>query len=434
MSPAVEAGIAIAVFVVAYGLIASEKVNRVTAALGGAGVLLALRIVHIDDIFFSSDTGIAWDVIFLLLGMMIIVGILQRTGMFEYMAIWAAKRAKGKPYRVMALLALITAVASAGLDNVTTVILLVPVTLFVCERLGVPPVPYLIVEALASNIGGTATLVGDPPNIIAASVGDLSFNSFLINLAPVVVFLLIVFIGLCRLLFRHAFQYDPERAAQVMAMNEREAIRDRTLLIRGLAVLGAVIVAFMLHPVLHVEPAAVALLGAGVLILVSRVPTREYLEEVEWDSLAFFAGLFIMVGALVKVGVIGNLAEYLANATEGRLLLAVMIITPASAVISGIVDNIPYTAAAAPVIEQLVSTAPNPGEAKVLWWALLLGADLGGNLTAIGASANVVAVGLAKRHGYPIGFWEFAKYGAITVAVTVPLSMAYLYLRYFLLG
>lgn len=366
--------------------------------------------------------------------MMIIVGILQRTGMFEYMAIWAAKRAKGKPYRVMALLALITAVASAGLDNVTTVILLVPVTLFVCERLGVPPVPYLIVEALASNIGGTATLVGDPPNIIAASVGDLSFNSFLINLAPVVVVLLIVFIGLCRLLFRHAFQYDPERAAQVMAMNEREAIRDRTLLIRGLAVLGAVIVAFMLHPVLHVEPAAVALLGAGVLILVSRVPTREYLEEVEWDSLAFFAGLFIMVGALVKVGVIGNLAEYLANATEGRLLLAVMIITPASAVISGIVDNIPYTAAAAPVIEQLVSTAPNPGEAKVLWWALLLGADLGGNLTAIGASANVVAVGLAKRHGYPIGFWEFAKYGAITVAVTVPLSMAYLYLRYFLLG
>lgn len=342
MSPAVQAGIAIAVFVVAYALIASEKVNRVTAALGGAGVLLALRIVDLDDIFFSQETGIAWDVIFLLLGMMVIVGILQRTGMFEYMAIWAAKRATGKPYRVMALLALITAVASAGLDNVTTVILLVPVTLLVCERLGVPPVPYLIVEALASNIGGTATLVGDPPNIIAASVGNLSFNSFLIHLAPIVVVLLIVFIGLCRLMFRRAFQYDPERAAEVMALNERETIRDRTLLIRGLAVLGAVIAAFVLHPVIHVEPAAVALLGAGVLILVSRVPTRDYLQEVEWDSLAFFAGLFIMVGALVKVGVIGNLAEYLANATEGRLLFAVMIITPASALISGIVDNIPH--------------------------------------------------------------------------------------------
>lgn len=429
-----NAAIAIAVFAAAYILIASEKVNRVTAALGGAGVLLALRIVHIDDIFFSDKTGIAWDVIFLLLGMMIIVGILQRTGVFEYMAIWAAKRARGRPYRVMALLAVIAAVASAGLDNVTTVILLVPVTLLVCDRLGVRPVPFLIVEALASNIGGTATLVGDPPNIIAASAGGLSFNSFLVNLAPIIVVLMAVFIGMCRLMFPDVFRYDPERAVEIMALNEREAIKDRTLLIRGLAVLGAVVVAFVLHPVLHVEPTAVALLGAGLLILVARVPAREYLQEVEWDSLAFFMGLFIMVGALVKVGLIGQLAQYLGNATEGRLLLATMIITPGSALISGVVDNIPYVAAAAPVVHQLVVNASGSGGSHVLWWALLLGADLGGNLTAIGASANVVTVGLAKRNGYDISFWQFTKYGSMVVGVTVPLSMLYLYLRYFLLG
>lgn len=428
-----SAGIAIAVFVGAYVLIASEKVNRVTAALGGAGILLALRIVHIDDIFFSADTGIAWDVIFLLFGMMVIVGILKRTGVFEYVAIWAAKRAGGRPFRVMTLLVLITAFASMWLDNVTTVILLIPVTILVCERLQVPAIPYLIAEALASNIGGTATLVGDPPNIIVASVSGLPFNSFIVNLGPIVLILLVVFVGLSRVMFRHAFQYDPERVAEVMALNEREAIQDPKLLVRGLAVLGAVIVAFVAHTWLHVEPTAVALLGAGLLIAVSRVPTREYLEEVEWDSLAFFAGLFIMVGALVKTGVIPSLAEYLVDVTEGRLLLASMVLTGGSAVLSGIVDNIPYVTAAAPIVHQLVQNTPG-GQGTVLWWSLLLGADLGGNMTAIGASANVVTIGVAARNGYHISFWEFTKYGALTVAVTIPLSMLYLYVRYFLIG
>lgn len=428
-----SAAIAIAVFVGAYILIASEKVNRVTAALAGAGILLAARIVHIDDIFFSSRTGVAWDVIFLLFGMMVIVGILKRTGIFEYVAIWAAKRAGGKPFRVMTLLVLITAFASMWLDNVTTVILLVPVTILVCERLRVPAIPYLIAEALASNIGGTATLVGDPPNIIVASVSGLPFNSFLINLGPIVLVLLAVFVVMCRVMFRHAFQYDPDRAAEVMALNEREAIQDPVLLKRGLAVLGAVIVAFVSHTWLHVEPTAVALLGAGLLILVSRVPAREYLDEVEWDSLAFFAGLFIMVGALVKTGVIGGIAGYLVDATEGRLLLASMVLTGGSAILSGIVDNIPYVTAAAPIVQQLVQNVPG-GQGTVLWWSLLLGADLGGNLTAIGASANVVTIGVAARNGYKISFWEFTKYGIITVAVTVPLAMVYIYLRYFLLG
>lgn len=426
-----NAVIAIVVFVGAYALIATEKLHRVTAALGGAGILLALRIVDIDDIFFSSETGVAWDVIFLLLGMMVIVGILQRTGVFEFMAIWAVKRAKGRPFRVMALLSTFTAVASAGLDNVTTVILLVPVTLMVCDRLGANPVPFLIANAMASNIGGTATLVGDPPNIIAASTGGLTFNSFLVNLAPIVVVIMLVFLVMCRFLFRATFRFDAERAARVMAMDEREAIKDRKLLVQGLAILGAVIVAFVLHPVLHVEPTAVALLGAGLLILVARIPAREYLDEVEWDSLAFFMGLFIMVGALIKVGIIGDLARYLGEVTHGNMLLATMVTTPGSAIISGVVDNIPYVAAAAPVVHQLVTEMTGSGGSHVLWWALLLGADLGGNLTAIGASANVVTTGMAKRNGYTISFWDFTKYGLLVVGVTVPLSMLYLYLRYF---
>lgn len=425
--------IAIAVFVVAYGLIATEKLNRVTAALGGAGILLALRIVEIDDIFFSHETGISWDVIFLLLGMMIIVGILKRTGIFEYVAIWAAKRAGARPFRVMVLLTVITAFASAWLDNVTTVILLVPVTILVCERLQVPAIPYLIAEALASNIGGTATLVGDPPNIIVASVSGLPFNAFLENLGPIIVILMVVFVGLCRVMFRHAFRYDPERAAEVMALNEREAIQDPQLLVRGLAVLGAVIVAFVAHTFIHVEPTAVAILGAGLLILLSRASPSDFLAEVEWDSLAFFAGLFIMVGALVKTGVIGNIAEFLLAETHGRLLLASMVLTGGSAVLSGIVDNIPFVTAAAPIVHQLVQETPG-AHGGVLYWSLLLGADLGGNLTAIGASANVVTIGVAKRNGYKISFWEFTKYGLIVVAVTVPLSMIYIYLHYFVFG
>ena len=428
-----QAWAAVAVFVIAYALIATEKVHRVAAALGGAVVMLLIGATDAEHAFFSEESGIDWNVIFLLIGMMLIVAVLKRTGVFEYVAIWAAKRAKGKPFRVMVILVLVTAVASAALDNVTTVLLIAPVTFLVCERLAVPVAPYLIAEALASNIGGAATLVGDPPNIIIASRGGLSFNDFLIHLAPLIVVLLAVFVGMCRLLFRSAFRYDPERAAEVMALNEREAIRDSRLLIVSGVVLGAVMVAFVLHTALHLEPAVVAMVGGLVLLAASRLNAEEVAVDVEWPTLVFFAGLFIMVGALVNTGVIGSLANVAAEAVEGRLFLASMVLLWASAALSAIVDNIPYVATMAPVVSELVA-AQGGDQSQVLWWSLALGADLGGNATAIGASANVVVLGIAEKNGRKISFWEFTKYGLVVTVVTVALCMPYLWLRYFALA
>ncbi|HEU4422575.1 MAG TPA: SLC13 family permease, partial [Pilimelia sp.] len=245
------AWLAIGIFAIAYVFIATEKIHRVAAALGGATLMLLIGATDAEHAFFSEEAGIDWNVIFLLLGMMLIVAVLKRTGVFEYIAIWAVKRARGRPFRVMVILVLVTAVASAALDNVTTVLLIAPVTFLVCDRLGVPVAPFLIAEALASNIGGTATLVGDPPNIIIASRGGLTYNDFLVHLAPIVVVLLVVFVGLCRVLFRSAFRYDPQRVAAVMALRERDAIRDGRLLVVSAAVLTIVTVAFVLHTVLH---------------------------------------------------------------------------------------------------------------------------------------------------------------------------------------
>jgi Na+/H+ antiporter NhaD/arsenite permease-like protein len=425
----VTAALAVGIFATVYVLIATEKVHRTLAALVGAGVVAAFGIVGAEDIFFSQDTGIDWNVIFLLFGMMVIVSVLRDTGVFEYVAIWAAKRAKGRPFRVMALLSLITAFASSGLDNVTTVLLVAPVTILVCQRIGVRPEAYLIAEALASNIGGTATLIGDPPNIIIASRGGLSFNDFIVHLTPIIVIVLVLFIGLTRVLFRHAFEADPARVREVMSLNERDAIEDKALLVRCLVVLGLVLLGFVLHTVLNLEPSVVALLGAGVLVLVTRVGSESYLSDIEWESLLFFAGLFVMIGAMVKVGVIDAVAEWLADIAGGSLAVALFTLLLGSAVISAFVDNIPYVAAMAPVVSSLVSHGPLAGE-QSLWWALALGADLGGNATAIGASANVVVIGLAKRNGYPISFWEFTKYGSVVAVVTVGACVPYLWLRY----
>ena len=425
--------IAVAVFVAAYVLIATERVHKTAAALGGAGLVLGLGVVSSEEAFYTHDTGIDWDVIFLLLGMMIIVGVLRRTGVFEYVAIWASKRAKGSPLRIMILLVLITAVASALLDNVTTVLLIAPVTLLVCDRLSINPVPFLIAEILASNIGGAATLIGDPPNIIIGSRAGLTFNDFLVHMAPIVVIVLIVFTLVLPWLFRGSFAVDPVRAAEVMELNEREAIQDTVLLVKCGVVLVGVFVAFVAHPVLHIAPSVVALLGAGVLVLISRTQPRHYLASVEWETLLFFAGLFVMVGALVHTGVIGYLAGLVTDATGGNALLAVMSILVVSALLSGIIDNIPYVATMSPLVLELSHTIDNPVHAEALWWALALGADFGGNLTAVGASANVVVIGIAKRAGTPISFWEFTRKGAVVTLITVALAAPYLWLRYFVL-
>jgi Na+/H+ antiporter NhaD/arsenite permease-like protein len=418
-------------FVAAYVLIATERIHRVAAALGGAAAMVLLGVVDAHVAFFSERTGVDWNVIFLLLGMMIIVSVLKQTGVFDYLAIWAAKRARGRPFAVMVMLVVITAVASALLDNVTTVLLIAPVTLLVCDRLNVPPVPFLIAEALSSNIGGAATLIGDPPNIIIASRSGLSFNDFVVNMGPIVVLLMVVFVGLCRVLFRAAFHYDAERAEAVLALDEREVIRDWGLLLRSGVILVAVMAGFVAHSALHVEPSLIALLGAGALVAVSRLDPPEFLEEVEWPTLVFFIGLFIMVGALIEVGVIGDLGEAVTAAVGDQYFLAASVLLWGSAVLSGIVDNIPYVATMTPLVQGLVDAGGGSPQANALWWALALGADLGGNATAVGASANVVILGIAARNGHPISFWQFTKYGLVVAVITIAIAWPYLWLRYY---
>jgi Na+/H+ antiporter NhaD/arsenite permease-like protein len=426
--------VAVVVFVVAYALIASDRFNKTLVALTGAAIMVVLPVIHSDDVFYSRDTGIDWDVVFLLLGMMIIVSVLRQTGVFEYTAIWAAKRARGSPLRIMILLVLVTAFASALLDNVTTVLLIAPVTLLVCDRLEIGPAPFLMAEAFASNIGGTATLIGDPPSIIIASRAGLSFNDFLIHLAPIVIIIVGVFVALLPRLFSGAFDVDPERVAEVMSLEEREAIRDPRLLIKCGVVLVAVLAGFVARSAIHLEPSLVALIGAGLLIVISGLEHSDYLSSVEWDTLLFFAGLFVMVGALVKTGVVKDLARLATEVTGGHALLTTMFILVLSLVLSGIINNVPYAATMAPVVGQLLSSMVGHAHPQVLWWALTLGTDLGGNLTAVGASANVVILGIAKRADSPISFWEFTRKGMVVTAMSAALSAIYLWLRYFVWG
>jgi len=422
--------IAVVVFLAAYALMATERIHKTLVALAGAAIMVTLPVINSDDVFYSRDTGIDWDVIFLLLGMMIIVSVLRQTGVFEYTAIWAAKRAHGSPLRIMILLVLVTAFASALLDNVTTVLLIAPVTLLVCDRLEIGPAPFLMAEAFASNIGGTATLIGDPPSIIIASRAGLSFNDFLIHLAPIAIIIMGVFAALLPRLFPGAFDVDPERVADVMSLEEREAIRDPRLLIKCGVVLVAVLAGFVAHSAIHMEPSLVALVGAGILIAISGLEHSDYLSGVEWDTLLFFTGLFVMVGALVKTGVVNELARLATTATGGHALLTTMLILGVSFVFSGIINNVPYAATMAPIVGHLL---PSMGHVnpQVLWWALVLGTDLGGNLTAVGASANVVILGIARRADSPISFWEFTRKGAIVTGISIGLSAVYLWLRYF---
>jgi Na+/H+ antiporter NhaD/arsenite permease-like protein len=427
-----RAVLAIVIFTVAFVFIATEKVHRVAVALFAAATMTLLGLVPGDDVFFSEHAGIDWNVIFLLLGMMIIVGVVKQTGVFAFLAIWAAKRSGGHPYRLLVLLMVITAVASPFLDNVTTVMLVAPVTVLVCQRLDIPAAPYLIAEVLAANIGGAATLIGDPPNIIIGSRAGLTFNDFVIHLAPIVAVLFLLFVLMARVMFRRRFGYHPERVAEIMAMDERAAITDYRLLARCLAVLGIVVVGFGLHAVIHVEPAIIALLGAGLMVLVSRVETGTYLAEVEWSTLVFFMGLFVMVGGLVETGVIHHAGSWLTDQVGDNQFVTASGLLFGSAILGAFFDNIPYTATMAPIVEDIVATTPDAGSGNALWWAFALGADLSGNGTAVAASANVVVLGIASRSGEPISFWEFTRYGIVTTAMTTVVAWGYIWLRYFM--
>jgi len=422
--------LAISVFLIAYIFIASERFNRVVVALTGAAAMIVIGATDADAIFYSHDTGIDWNVIFLLLGMMIIVGVIHKTGFFEYLAVKAIKRAKGEPKRALVSLIILTAVASAILDNVTTILLAIPMTLIVCKQLNVSPVPFILSQVFASNIGGAATLVGDPPNIIIASRANLSFNDFLIHMAPWVIVVMVVITPMLVFMFRKQLVNTAADRAKIAKLDESSYIKDRVLLKKSLFVLSAVMVAFVLHTALHLEPSIVALLGAGVLVAISRLKPKDYAMDVEWNTLIFFAGLFIMVGALVNTGALGKFAQYLKDQVGDQASLAAMVLLIVSALLSGIVDNIPYVASMSPVVTEL-SAGISGQYGDVLWWALAFGADFGGNATIIGASANVVAVGLAHKAGIKISFWQFAKYGIPVTFVSVAMVVPYILIRYF---
>jgi Na+/H+ antiporter NhaD/arsenite permease-like protein len=418
-----DAWIAAAVFVVAYVLIALDRWDRTLIALAGGLLVVVLGVIDQHEAFAAVDLG----VIFLLAGMMVIASVLARTGFFEWLAIRSVRLSHGHPIRLLLILSVVTAVVSAFLDNVTTVVLMTPVIISVARRLGVSPAPYLISSILASNIGGTATLIGDPPNIMIGSAAGLGFDDFLLNLAPVIVVVFIAFALVAWLVFRRALQVPDERRELALEGAEGTAIKNRPLLIRSLLVTALTLIGFLVHGPLGIEPATVALLGATVLMIVARLDPHEALREVEWSTLFFFVGLFILVEAVVATGIVGGLADALASAAAGDEAVASIALLWFSAFASAIVDNIPYTATAIPVVERLIEDGMS---AQPLWWSLALGACLGGNLTLIGASANVVVANLADRAGHPIRFLEFLRYGAVVTLVSLVISTGYVWLRY----
>jgi Na+/H+ antiporter NhaD/arsenite permease-like protein len=435
--------IATTVFLLAYGLIIWEKIHKTIIAVFGAALLIVVGIITQEEAFHSTDIGVDWNVIFLLISMMIIINIMKPTGCFEYLAIRGAKVAKGQPFMIMAIFSTITAVVSAFLDNVTTVLLIAPVTLLICQALELDVVPFLLTEALASNIGGTATLIGDPPNIMIGSKAQLGFMPFVYNLSPVIIIVLIAFIISIRFIFGKKMVVKEELRQRVMAMDENEALKDPVLLRKSLVVLFMTLIGFVIHGALNLEPATIALTGAGLLLLVSGIKDpRHVLAEAEWTALFFFIGLFIIIGAVVKVGLIKWMSIKVLDLTQGNLFGTSMIVMWFSAFASAFIDNIPYVATMNPLIINMAQQLwPNLSGVELLhhpdlmplWWSLSLGACLGGNGTAIGASANVVVCGMAEKMGHPIPFRQWMLYGMPLMIESVFISMIYVWLRYYVL-
>jgi len=418
----VSLALGLLVFGATYVAITLEKVHKTIVALAGAVLMLLLGLIPQKEAFARVD----WNVIFLLAGMMIVANGIQRTGVFQWVAIKLVKAARAEPKRVLVYLSGFAALASAILDNVTTVVLVTPLILFIIRALHVSAMPYLLAVILASNIGGTATLIGDPPNIIVGSAAGLDFDAFLVNLAPVALIIFAVFVPTILFLFRRELRVDDTTRAAVMELDTAGAIKDRRMLVISLGVLSLVIVGFFLQGVFHYEAATIALGGAVLMALFGKVDIHELLSEIEWTTLFFFFGLFIVVAALIEIGFIQMVARGLLGLTGGDLRLTTMVLLWLSGVASAIVDNIPYTATMVPIVQQLGASMPT----GPLWWALALGACLGGNATIVGASANVIVAGLAERAGYPISFAAFLKYGLIITIESLLIASVDIWLRY----
>lgn len=418
-----QASIAVAVFLLVYALIVSDKIHRTVAALAGAAAVIAFGVLDQEQAVRAID----FNTIGLLTGMMIIVAVTRRTGLFEYISIKAVKWAKASPWMILVSLSTVTAIASAFLDNVTTVLLLAPITINVALELKMNPIPFLLSEIFASNIGGTATLIGDPPNIMIGSATGLSFTEFIVNLTPVVVVIFVATIIALWFIFGRGMHAEREAMEKVMALDETESIKDKVLLRKSLIVLGLVILGFFLHARLGFETASVAMIGAALLLLISGVKVEGVLHEVEWTTLFFFIGLFIVVGGLEATGVLEWLANEAMRITGGDPFITAMAILWIAAIASAFVDNIPFVATMIPIIAALEQAG---GNIEAYWWALSLGACLGGNGTLIGASANVVVAGLAEHRGHRISFNQYLVYGFPLMLLSIIISAVYIYFRY----
>ncbi len=417
----------------AYVFIALEKIPKMTIALLGGAITIVLGLVSqtkavdglINPNYFINF--IDFNVIFLLVAMMIIVAITTKSGVFNWLANELLKFTKGHPVKILFALGLFTAFVSAFLDNVTTVILIMPITFAIAKKLEIDPVPYLLTEVFASNIGGTATLIGDPPNIIIGSAGGLTFMDFLKELTPVVVIILLFVVSVLALVFKNKLHADQDKMNAVAQIDNSGTITNKNLMLRSTIVLALVILGFMLHDMIHLETCVVAMLGASFLLIFEK--PNDILKDVEWNTIFFFIGLFIIIGGLEASGGIKLMAQWILDVTKGSQAATSMIILWASGIISGVIDNIPYTATMAPMLVEIEKTM---GEAYTfpLWWALSLGACLGGNMTIIGAAANVIVSENAYKEGHPISFMRFLKYGVIVVAISLIVSTVYIYLRY----
>ena len=419
--------------IISYVFIALEKIPKVTIALLGAGITLLLGLVSQNKMIGETLNPhyfvnfIDFNVIFLLVSMMIIVNISTRSGIFNFVANELLKKTKGQPIAIFAVLAIFTAVTSAFLDNVTTVILIMPVTFFIAKKLDINPIPLLLGEVFASNIGGTATLIGDPPNIIIGSAAGLSFMDFLKVLTPVIAIILVVVIAFLTFVFRKNLKTTKEKMLEVVNIDNSKTITDKGLMIRSIIVLGLVILGFVTHDITHIETCVAAMVGASLLLLFEK-PT-EILKDVEWNTIFFFIGLFIIIGGVEASGGIKLMAEWILKVTQGSQAATSMLILWASGIISGIIDNIPYTATMSPMLVEIQKTMG--GDYTIpLWWCLSLGACLGGNMTMIGAAANVIVSENSAKEGHPIKFMQFMKYGVFVVAISLAISSAYIYFTF----
>ena len=417
---------AVVIFGIVYLFIALSKIPNAVIAIIGAVTLLLLHVVTEEEVFHHIDL----EVIFLLAAMMSLANVAGRTGAFDWAAIKSAQLVRGDGFLILVLLAILTAVASAFLDNVTVVVLAVPITLSLCKTLKLDPIPFLLSQVFASNIGGAATIVGDPPNIIIASAADIGFVEFMAHITIPALLSMLALIGLLFIWFRNKVSTDVDSRQSVMEQRPDELITDRGLLIKTGAVLGLTVLGFLFQDILKVSPAIIAMSGAGLLFVVHQVDPHDVLSHVEWDTLTFFVGLFILVGGLVETGVIDRAQEWMVDISGGdeRNLAFIMVWFGGTA--SAIVDNIPFTATMVEIVAKIVEENPSE-QTSPLWWALVMGADFGGNATMVGASANVLVVSMARARGYPISFIGFMKYGIPISVVSMLISTGYIWIRYY---